>query len=186
MRFTLHALAGVIAAGFALAPAAAHEGHDAEQALNLEPAPPPHAMAQFRALAGEWIAAEDTPNFKQGDVVSRYELTGGGTTLIDRLFPGAQNEMTTLYHADGEDVVLTHYCASGRQTRMRAAKPAADAALFEFAFDGGTNLDASKHSHMHSARVQLVSADELIGDWQSWSEGKPDGPPMRFHLLRKK
>jgi hypothetical protein len=39
---------------------------------------------------------------------------------------------------------------------------------------------------MHSARVQLVSADELIGDWQSWNEGKPEGPPMRFHLLRKK
>ncbi len=186
MRVSLQALAGVFAAALSLTPVMAHEGHDAEQALATEPAPPPHAMARFRALAGEWIAAEDTANFKKGDLVSRYELTGGGTTLIDRLFPGAPYEMTTLYHADGDDLVLTHYCANGRQTRMRVTKPALDASLFEFAFDGGTNLDPSKHSHMHSARVQLLSADELIGDWQSWNEGKPDGPPMRFHLLRKK
>jgi hypothetical protein len=69
---------------------------------------------------------------------------------------------------------------------MRASAPAADASVLEFAFDGGTNLDASRDSHMHSARIQLESADEIIGEWQGWNAGKPDGPPMRFHFVRRK
>jgi len=183
---SLTGLSMALALGLAT-PGAAHEGHDVEAGAGMEaPAPPPHAFDRLQALAGEWIAAEDTPSFKQGELVARYTLTGGGSALVDVLFPGKPYEMTTVYHRDGADLALTHYCAGGNQPRMRATAPAADASVFEFAFDGGTNLDASRDSHMHSARIQLVNADELIGEWQGWSGGKPDGPPMRFHLLRKK
>jgi hypothetical protein len=61
--------------------------------------------------------------------------------LVERLFPGAPQEMTTVYHREGADLALTHYCAGGNQPRMRARAPAADANVLEFAFDGGTNLD---------------------------------------------
>lgn len=185
MRFSGLVLVA-FASGLAAAPVLAHEGHDAEQALSGATAPAPHAFAQLAALAGEWVAAEDGPAFKQGELVSRYERTAGGTALIERLFPGAPHEMTTLYHRDGADLVLTHYCAGGNQPRMRVAAPSPDASVLEFAFDGGTNLDAAKDSHMHSARIQRVGPDELISEWQAWNAGKPDGPPMRFHLLRKK
>ena len=166
-------------------PVAAHEGHDAEASAALEPAKVAHVFDRMKLLAGEWVAAEDGPMFKRGALVSRYVLTGGGTALVDTLFPGAPHEMTTIYHRDGADLALTHYCAGGNQPRMRASAPAADARVLELAFDGGTNLDASRDSHMHSARIELIGPDELIGHWQGWSGGKPDGPPMRFHLVRK-
>jgi len=179
-----------VAFGLALAfsaPALAHEEHAVEQGAGMEaPAPPPHAFDRLQGLVGDWVAAEDTPSFKQGELVARTTLTGGGSALVDVLFPGKPYEMTTVYHRDGADLALTHYCAGGNQPRMRATAPPADASVLEFAFDGGTSLDASRDSHMHSARIQLVSADELIGEWQGWNAGKPDGPPMRFHLLRKK
>jgi hypothetical protein len=177
----------VLGLAFVLAsPAFAHEAHGVNDAEAKTEAPAPHAFDRFKVLAGEWIAAEDTPSFKKGDLVARSTLTGGDSALVDVLFPGKPYEMTTVYHRDGADLALTHYCAGGNQPRMRASAPAADASVFEFAFDGGTNLDPSRDSHMHSARIQLVSADELIGEWQGWNGGKPDGPPMRFHLYRKK
>ena len=170
----------------ALAPALAHEGHGHDETASGATAPPPHAFAQLAGLAGEWLGAEDGPLWKRGELVSRFELTGAGSALIERLFPGSAHEMTTLYHRDGADLVLTHYCAAGNQPRMRAVAPAVGARDFEFAFDGGANLDAARDSHMHSARIQLVGPDELIAEWQTWNAGKPDGPPERFHLLRRK
>jgi hypothetical protein len=54
------------------------------------PGKPSASLERLKTLAGEWVAAED------GD------------------------EMVTVYHADGPDLVLTHYCLEGNQPRMRA------------------------------------------------------------------
>jgi hypothetical protein len=85
----------------------------------------PPAFDRFRALAGEWVAAEDSEMVKKGDLVARYEVTSGGSAVIETVFPGTPHEMVTVYHADGEDVVLTHYCL-GNQPRMRARGSSAE------------------------------------------------------------
>ena len=182
LRSLAHAAFG---AALLLAPAFAHEGHGHDEGMSGALAEPPHAFDQIKALVGEWIAAEDTPDWKKGDLVSRYELTGGGSAVMERIFPGAPYEMTTVFHRDGADLALTHYCAAGNQPHMRAKNPAPRATVLEFAFDGGTNLDPAKDAHMHSARLELLGPDELIGEWQSWSNGRPSGAPKRFHLLRR-
>jgi hypothetical protein len=169
------------------APAIAHSGEDAPAGANaVAPKAQAHVFERMKTLVGEWVAAEDTAMFKKGTLVSRYTLTGGGTALVDTLFPGSPHEMTTVYHRDGADLALTHYCAGGNQPRMRAISPTAEARVLEFSFDGGTNLDASRDSHMHSARIELLGDDEILGEWQGWSAGKPEGLPMRFHLVRSK
>jgi hypothetical protein len=179
-------LAWMVAALLAAVSAAAHEGHDVAPNAGFEESRPAHAFDRLTPLVGEWVAAEDGPMFERGELVSRYALTGGGTALVETFFPGGPHEMTTVFTRDGADLVLTHYCAAGNQPRMRARAPTPDARVLEFAFDGGTNLDASRDSHMHGLRMQLVGPDELIAEWQSWSRGKPDGPPKRFHLMRKR
>jgi len=91
--------------------------------------------------------------------------------------------MVTVYHADGPDLVLTHYCMEGNQPRMRAK--AASGARFDFAFDGGTNIDPQRDRHMHSASVELVGADEIRSVWTELAEGKPVFV-ARTHLLRRR
>jgi hypothetical protein len=188
---TRHSVAlAALCAALAQTPALAHEGHGHEEgaapAEAAAPAPLPHAFAQLAALVGVWVAAADGPAFRRGELVSRFELTGGGSALIERLSPGQAHEMTTLYRRDGADLVLAHYCASGNQPRMRATAPAADARVLDFAFEGGSNLDAARDSHMHSARLELRGPDELVGEWQGWDGGRPSDPPTRFHLLRRR
>jgi hypothetical protein len=78
--------------------------------------------------------------------------------------------MVTVYHADGDDLVLTHYCMEGNQPRMRAKGPTGS--RFEFAFDGGANIDPKRDRHMHSARVELSGADEIRSEWTELAEGK--------------
>jgi len=145
-------------------------------------AAPAKTFDRFKALAGDWVAAEDTDYAKKGDLIARYHLTGGGSAVVEDLFPGSPHEMTTVYHMDGDDVVLTHYCMTGNQPRMRAKAPEGDTVTF--AFDGGTNIDAKKTKHMHDASFQFVSENEIRTQWNGLADGKPS-MTVKTHLVRK-
>ena len=139
-------------------------------------------LDRFRALSGDWVAAEDGEMAKQGDLVARYHLTGSGTAVVEDVFPGTPHQMTTVYHLDGPDLVLTHYCMGGNQPRMRAKATAAP--KIEFLFDGGTNIDPKRDSHMHEATFEFVGADELKSTWVEFEGGKPS-MTVKMHLVRK-
>src|SRR5713226_971817 len=66
------------------------------------------AFARLKTLVGEWEA--DT---KMGKAHVSYELIAGGTAL-------KMPAMLTVYHLDGERLLLTHYCMAGNQPRMQA------------------------------------------------------------------
>jgi hypothetical protein len=85
-------------------------------------------------------------------------------------------------HADGPDLVLTHYCMEGNQPRMRARD--ARGPRFEFAYDGGTNIDPRRDRHMHSAVLDLAGADEIRSEWSELADGTL-AFVARTHLLRK-
>jgi len=147
------------------------------------PARPTSApLERFKTLAGEWVAAEDGDMVKKGDLVARYAVTASGTAVVETVFPGSEHEMVTVYHADGPDLVLTHYCMEGNQPRMRAR--GAQGSRFEFAYDGGTNIDPKRDRHMHSATFDLASANEIRSEWSELAEGKPVFV-ARMHLVRK-
>jgi hypothetical protein len=141
------------------------------------------ALERFKTLAGEWVAAEDGDMVKKGDLVARYAVTASGSAVVETVFPGSEHEMVTVYHADGPDLVLTHYCMEGNQPRMRA-KGAAQGSRFDFAYDGGTNIDPKRDRHMHSATFDLVGADEIRSEWSELAEGKPVFV-ARMHLVRR-
>ncbi len=140
------------------------------------------AFDRFKGLQGTWVAAEDGPMVKKGQPVATYHLTGGGTAVVEELFAGTPHAMTTVYHRDGDDLVLTHYCMGGNQPRMRA-KPTEGTSV-SFAFDGGTNLDPAKDEHMHAATFTFLSADEIRSEWLEHADGKPK-TTVSMHLTRK-
>jgi hypothetical protein len=140
------------------------------------------ALERFKALAGDWLAAEDGEMSKKGDLVARYAVTAGGSAVVETVFPGSPYEMVTVYHADGADLVLTHYCMSGNQPRMRAR--AAGGSRFDFKFDGGTNVDPGKDRHMNSASFELVGEDEIRTVWTELAEAKPV-LVVKSHLVRR-
>jgi len=146
-------------------------------------APPASAaLERFKALAGDWVAAEDGDMVKKGDLVARYAVTAAGSAVVETVFPGKEHEMVTVYHADGADLVLTHYCMEGNQPRMRAKN--ARGPRFDFAYDGGTNIDPQRDRHMHSASLDLRGADEIRSVWTELADGKPV-LVVNSHLVRK-
>ena len=169
----LTALAALVLAAGA-APALAADAGEAKPATE--------ALERFKSLAGEWVSAEDNQMVKKGDLVARYAVTAAGSAVVETVFPGTPHEMVTVYHADGGDLVLTHYCMGGNQPRMRARTPAGP--RIEFAFDGGTNVDPARDRHMHSAAFEFLAGDEIRNEWTEHAEGKPV-LVVKSHLVRK-
>jgi hypothetical protein len=146
------------------------------------PAASSPGLERFKSLAGEWVAAEDGPMQKKGDLVARYTVTAAGSAVVETVFPGSEHEMVTVYTADGGDVVLTHYCMEGNQPRMRAKAPTGS--KVQFAFEGGARIDPRRDRHMHSAWIEFVGADEIRNEWTEHAQGKPV-MVVGSHLVRK-
>jgi hypothetical protein len=173
------AFAAVAAATLSAGAALAAWGATAPAAVTRTATP---SFERLKALAGEWVAAEDNEMAKKGDLVARYAVTAAGSAVVETVFPGSPHEMVTVYHADGPDLVLTHYCMEGNQPRMRAR--AASGSRFSFAFDGGTNIDPRRDRHMNSAVLELLGPDEIRSEWTELAEGKPV-LVARSHLVRR-
>ena len=71
------------------------------------------------------------------------KVTAAGSAVHETIFPGTGHEMVSMYHADGKDLIMTHYCALGNQPRMKLdPKSSVDKGEFRFKFAGGSNIDA--------------------------------------------
>ena len=145
--------------------------------------PAAQAFDKLKALEGDWIDVDGVFGTK-GAVAVTYRVTSGGHAVLETFPVNTAEAMVTAYHLDGKDLVLTHFCSAGNQPRMRAK--ALEGNVLAFEFDGGANIDAAKTSHMHSARIEFVSPDEVRATWSNWSNGKPDDHRASFRIVRKK
>jgi hypothetical protein len=140
-------------------------------------------LEKLKTLQGEWIDVDGVFGQK-GAVAVTYRVTAGGKTVVETFPVNTPGEMVTVYHLDGNDLVLTHYCSGGTQPRMRSHGLRGNALAFDF--DGGANVDPAKTSHMHAAQIEFLSADEIRGTWHNWSNGKADDHTAVFRVVRKK
>lgn len=176
MRSSLVAFAILLVAGIAMA------GMDHDH-----PGQAAHpAFERLKALEGTWTgtAAFGNPPPEAGQPATVvWKVTAAGSAVTETLDPGGDHEMVTVYHLDGPDLVLTHYCAGGNQPRMKA-KPSKDGGTIEFDFAGGTNMKPSD-PHMHALTIRFLDADRIESLWTNWENGKP-GSMAKFALSRKR
>lgn len=139
------------------------------------------AFERLKKLSGDWEGHLMTPD---GPAMSaRFRLTAAGSVVEERLFPGTDHEMVSMYHLDGKDLVMTHYCAAGNQPRLRYDPAASGPTELSFDFTGGGNLNPDVDGHMHSGRILLKDEAHIEGVWVGYERGKPAGT-KRFILTR--
>jgi hypothetical protein len=150
------------------------------------PAAPTHpVLERMKKLSGTWVKA-DKDGKPTDKVISVIKVIGGGSTVHETLFPGTPMEMVSVYHRDGADVVMTHYCVLGNQPRMKA-DPHAPSNQIVWQFAGGTNLDPAKDKHMHGGTLTFVDDDHIEIAGVAWEGGKPcKSCECQMKLVRKK
>ena len=138
------------------------------------------ALEALKALEGDWMG---NPVGGGTGTAVRYAITAGGNTVVKTYSPGGKNEMLTIYHLDGNDLVLTHYCALDNQPKMKfeaSTKPGE----IRFNFDGGTNFDPEVDAHAHEGWTQIAADGTVLTESIGMAGGKAS--PARQTVLRRR
>ena len=97
--------------------------------------------------------------------------------------PLAHRNLGAMYHLDGKDLMLTHYCAIGNQPSMRLDRNGSTPSSLKFDFAGGTNLDPEVDHHIHNSKILFTENGGLQSLWTSYAQGK-QAAVMKFTLFR--
>lgn len=139
-------------------------------------------LSRLAKLEGDWYRVGADGKATE-ELVSRFRVSAAGTAVVETMFPNTESEMVTVYHRDGDALILQHYCSHGNQPRM-AATNASTADAYVFDFVGGTNMEADD-PHVHAITLRFLGADELGVDVIHWNEGKAD-ENASWKLARKR
>jgi hypothetical protein len=84
-----------------------------------------------------------------------HEMTGGGRP----------DDPITMFHLDGDRLLLTHYCDAGNQPRMTGTV-SPDGKTITFNFVDATNLLSSQAGHMQRVVFNLIDSDHHTERWE--------------------
>ena len=120
------------------------------------------------SLEGEWkgVAPDGQPG------TSVFHVTSNGSVVRETMLPGTPYEMTNMYSLDGNDLVMTHYCAGGNQPTMRAES--FDGDRFKFEFEGVRDLKAQDEVYMGEMMLVIVDEDTIEQHWRALKGGNLD------------
>ncbi len=139
---------------------------------------------RFKQLEGEWVGKSDKLEHGPGELHTVFKVSSAGSIVAETMFPGTEHEMLNVIHQDGDDIVLTHYCALGNQPEMKAPDKVEGKDVV-FKFVRGGNMKSPNDMHMHNVTYTFVDKDTLRTKWIHYENGKPAGDVV-FELKRKK
>lgn len=141
-----------------------------------------NAKARFeklKSLVGEW---QGTGPHASTNV--SYQLVSGGSAVMETLMPKGEPDMITIYHLDGDKLMMTHYCSIGNQPRMQAEASGSESNKLNFTFVDVTNMTKPSDGHMINLALTFEGKDQLRQVW-TWREAGKD-VMSTFSFERKK
>ena len=128
------------------------------------------SFEQLKTLAGSW---EGTIDGQPMQVSLR--VTSMGNALIHEMKGNGPEDPVTMFHLDGNRLLLTHYCDAGNQPRM-VATTSPDGKTITFDFVDATNLLSSQEGHMQRVTFTFIDTDHHTEKWDfAMANGKQMG-----------
>lgn len=146
------------------------------------------AFERLKALEGTWSGMPEGEGEAKAEAEIQDETThelrvsAAGHVLMETMAAGTEHEMINMYHLDGEELLVTHYCSGGNQPRMRLdrAQSTPDHLVFELL--DATGLELDEH-HIGSIHMRFAEDGRLNSEWLGYRDGEHIGT-MTFHLAR--
>ena len=119
----------------------------------------------LKGMEGNWAGKN-----QQGQPIEvTFRMTAGGSALMSEIHGHGPENMITMFHMDGDRLVMTHYCGAGNQPRMKLISSDAKSVSFEF-FDG-TNIGPGD-GHMQHVTFMETDANHHVEEWVFLDHGK--------------
>ena len=137
--------------------AATVSGFSAEQTESSK------ALSQIKALIGNWSGTFQWTGGRtdSGSMNASYYVTGNGSAVVENLMNEKTPVMTSVYHLDGRDLRMTHFCGAQNQPRLKARRIDLDHGAIDFEFVDATNLRSPDAPHVHGLEIRLIDPDHL-------------------------
>ena len=132
--------------------------------------PAQKSFDQLKNLAGSWEGTMDGQSLHVW-----LRVTSMGNALMHEMKGAGPDNPITMFHLDGEHLMLTHYCDAGNQPRM-VATISPDGKTITFDFVEATNLVATQMGHMKRVTFNFIDADHHTENWEfAMANGKQMG-----------
>jgi hypothetical protein len=121
------------------------------------------ALNQLKTLAGNWEGTFEWTGARSGNgaMKATYYPTGNGSALVENLIMDSAPVMTSVYHLDGADLRMTHFCGAQNQPRLKAGQIDLAKGIIDFDFVDITNLRAPHAPHVHGLEMRLIDPNHL-------------------------
>ena len=121
-------------------------------------------LEQIRTLAGDWEGTFEWTGARSGagKMSATYSLTGNGSAVVEDLTVDGVRSMTSVYHLDGADLRMTHYCGAQNHPRLKAQRIDIPRGAVDFAFVDATNLRSPDAPHVHGFEMRFLDRDHIL------------------------
>lgn len=120
---------------------------------------------KLKTLDGMWEGKDP-----QGQNVKiSYRTTSAGSALMSEIM--GKEDMISMFHLDGDRLLMTHYCGAGNQPRMKASS-SPDGKTVTFDFLDATNLSSPDAGHMQRMVLTMIDANHHTEEWTFLDHGK--------------
>ncbi|MEK6324925.1 MAG: hypothetical protein AABN33_25055 [Acidobacteriota bacterium] len=180
-------LVSSLALFFALVPASwagqSKDGHKPAGAPETVVYDAASAFEFLKTLAGDWERGSGDHEHGSSSRSASFKVTAAGSSVVETLYAGQPTEMVSIFHMDGNQLLLTHYCALKNAPIMKFVKSDKPGEI-QFAFHGGTNFDPKVDTHVHQGVFQIKDKNTVESTFVAFANGKPR-PEGRAILKRK-
>ena len=135
---------------------------------------------QLKALAGDWVA-----KLPDGTTMNlTYTSISGGTAVMEVLNLPNGTDMRSIYHQNGDNIMMTHYCESGTQPRLQS-NSSTDSTALALSFVDVTNVPVpEKSAYLYKVVFHFKDNDSFSQDVTWMVQGKES--TQTWNLQRKK
>ena len=136
------------------------------------------AMAFLATASGEWGSGNAQAEHDHGGSTSEgyrgnwtFKTKALGFAVVQSYNLGTPGEMETVFHLNGDDLVLTHYCALQNAPVLKFQKSSKPGEI-KFVFSGGSNFDPMVDQHLHDSTLQIKDKDTIETVNTVWAKGR--------------
>jgi hypothetical protein len=132
------------------------------------------ALDTFRGFAGKWVIQSGPRTLA---IAMTYDIGSKGSIVTEQF-----GRELSVFYLDGDALLMTHFCNTGNQPRLRL-KPGTLPGVFEFDMFDITNLADKDAPHVQRAIYHVIEPGKITLDlvWQ----GRDTSAPESYTLTRK-
>jgi hypothetical protein len=123
---------------------------------------------RIKSLEGQW-RGRSTKGWV--DTRSVKVIAAGSVVMVTSFESHPGETMATMFHLDGDRVLLTHYCVARNQPRLVATSYDAAAGKAVFEYLDGTGMASRDKGHMDKMIMTFDGSDRYRSRWTWFQDG---------------